>query len=276
MIDFTIHPDDLPRVADWVELNVVFKNESLSKAKLIALLNENGLEKDEDALFDSIIQEIERRQKLYGVDPPYEVVNNVIKPLKDWKDCAEYVLCLWFSYQGAENAHEGTRLFERVSGEAVKSYLHGECSVFGFPAALSLKDSVDNIATCLFEDRGSDPNPQDKDRGVDIVAWKPFGDGRSGQVILLVQCAAGRRWRVKKQIPLQQWSQFIHWNFSIPVPSITITEVMDSADWKKQINDFGVIFDRARIFRNLYQNGPGTVDPDLHDEVIDWCQQTVN
>ena len=279
MIDLIITPDDVSRVADWVELNVVFYSIPFSKAKLISLLNENGYEEGEykgDALFDSIIQEIERRHFLYGVDPPYEIDNNIIRPLKNWKECAEYVLCLWFSYRGADSAHSGTKLFERVSGEAVKNYIEGECTVFGFPTDKTLKQYIDLMATCLFENRGgTDPDPHDKDRGVDVIAWKPFNDDRCGQIIILMQCAAGRRWRTKKSIPLQQWAQFIHWNYLIPIPSISITEVLDDSEWKKQVNDYGIIFDRARIFRNLYRGQPRG-DKGLQNEIIDWCEQTVN
>jgi len=279
MIDL-IDISSVSRVADWVELNVVYFQISLSKSKLISILEDNEFEPDDsdswDEFYDSILQEIDRRIFLYGAGSPIKIAGNVVEPVKNWQDCPEYILCLHFSYWGAENAHQGTKLFERVSNEALKSYLSGKAITLGFPNANSLSDQLDALAEELYEQRGNrNPEPADKDRGVDVIGWIPFDDERNSQIIILMQCAAGRRWDKKKNIPLSTWAQYIHWNFYTTVPSISVTEVIDDKRWQNKVGDYGIIFDRARIYKNIYKP-TFVIDTTLRTEILGWCTNNLN
>lgn len=272
--------DNISAISDWAELNVVYGNVSLSKAKLISLLEDNGFEEDTDysgdELFDSIIQELEKRQKLYGNTPPYSIINSVISPLINWNDYPEYLLCLIFSYWGAANADGGTSLFERISNIALKHYLNGEAVTLGFPNNGNLPAQIDSIAALMGEDRATkNPPPQAKDRGVDVIGWIPFGDDRRGQIIVLMQCAAGKHWNLKKQIHLSTWSQYINWHYETTVPSLSITEILPTKKWSNAVETYGVVFDRARIYRFLYK--PNTnIDAALRAAVIAWCGAQLN
>lgn len=272
--------DDISIISDWAELNVIYYNTTLSKAKLVSLLEDNGYEDDVDyqgdEIFDSIIQELEKRKSLYGNTPPYTIANSIISPLINWSDYPEYLLCLIFSYNGAAKANGGTSLFEQVSNVALKSYLNGEAITVGFPNAGNLPAQLDSIATILNEDRG-DKNPpiHSKDRGVDVIGWNSFGDIRRGQVIILMQCAAGRNWNLKKQIILDVWSQYINWNFYTTIPSMAITEILPIKKWSDAVETYGIVFDRARLYRCLYK--PNTlIDPALRAQVIQWCDNKLN
>lgn len=272
--------DDISIISDWAELNVIYYNTTLSKAKLVSLLEDNGYEEDVDyrgdEIFDSIIQELEKRKYLYGNTPPYTITNSIISPLINWNDYPEYLLCLIFSYMGAANANDGTSLFEQVSNVALKSYLNGEAITVGFPNAGNLPAQLDSIGTALNEDR-SDKNPpaHAKDRGVDVIGWSSFGDNRKGQIIILMQCAAGRNWNLKKQIMVDVWSQYINWNFYTTIPSIAITEILPTKKWSDAVETYGIIFDRARIYRCLYKPN-ASINPTLRAGVIQWCDNRLN
>ncbi len=272
--------DDVSIISDWAELNVVYYNTSLSKSKLISLLEDNGFEEDSDyrgdELFDSILQELEKRKFLYGNNPPYSIVNGVILPLINWGDYPEYLLCLIFSYFGAANAANGTSLFEQISNIALKSYLNGDTITLGFPNAGNLPGQLDHVASALNEDRAAkNPPVQAKDRGVDVIGWNSFGDNRRGQVIILMQCAAGRNWNLKKQIMLDVWAQYINWNYYTTIPSLAITEILSSKKWADAVETYGVLFDRARIYRNLYK--PNTaIDLRLREDIIQWCDNKLD
>ncbi|MBS1636833.1 MAG: hypothetical protein JST26_13030 [Bacteroidetes bacterium] len=275
MIELT-NVEDISLISDWAELNVVYGNAPMSKAKLTSLLEDNGAA-DSDALFDSVIQELEKRQRLYGANPPFTVNGGVISPEIDWNNYPEYLLCLIFSYWGAANANGGTSLFERISDVALKSYLNGETVILGFPNNGNLPQQIDQIAAKMFEDRAAkDPPAQAKDRGVDVIGWIPFGDERRGQIIVLMQCAAGRNWNLKKQIQLSVWSQYINWFYETTVPSMSITEIIPTKKWGKDaVESYGVVFDRARLYRFLYK--PTTViDAGLRAAVVAWCGQKLN
>lgn len=279
MIDL-IDIEDVSIISDWAELNVAYDNAPLSKAKLTSLLEDNGFQKDvdydEDSLFDSIIQELQRRQKLYGSSPPFIVDNNIVVPQTNWNDRPEYFMCLLFSYWGAANAGNGTQLFERISNLVLRSYLNGETITLGFPNEGDLPGQLDNIAMTLFEDRAAiSPPSAAKDRGVDVIGWIGCRDDRKGQIIVLMQCAAGRNWMLKKRIMLDVWAQYINWNYYTTVPSLSITEVVENARWSEAVVHYGVVFDRTRIFKYLYQPHI-TIDADLRAQIIEWCESKMN
>ncbi|MCX6249409.1 MAG: hypothetical protein NTX61_01530 [Bacteroidetes bacterium] len=272
--------DDISVISDWAELNVIFYNTPLSKSKLISVLEDNGYEEDVnyggDELYDSIIQELEKRKSLYGNSPPYSIVNSVITPLIKWIDYPEYILCLIFSYWGAADAQNGTSLFEQVSNIALKNYLSGEAITIGFPNAGNLSGQLDKLAGLLNEDRAAkNPPPKAKDDGVDVIGWNSFGDNRRGQLIVLMQCAAGKNWNLKKQIRLSVWSQYINWFFETTIPSMSITEILPTNKWANAVESYGIVFDRARIYRCLYK--PNTsIDPSLRVGVVQWCDTKLN
>jgi hypothetical protein len=293
------------RMADWVELSVMFTSTPLSKAKISSLINAsgdtdiaelegddleadgageqgNGVEeigKDNEVgdyeLFDSILQELDRRRKLYGDHPPYTIENNVVMPGVSWQDAPELFMCLLFAYWGAWNKHSATKLFERLSNEVLVAHLDGQAVTLGFPNPENLSTQLDTLAALLFERRGNrNPEFTDKDRGVDVVGWKSFNDSRNGQIVVLMQCAAGRTWESKKQIPLPAWSQYINWNYTTTLPCMSVTEIITSTRWQNRIDEYGILFDRARIYQYLYRPGHPINQP-LRDEILDWCTQQV-
>jgi hypothetical protein len=185
-------------------------------------------------------------------------------------------MCLFFSYSGGAVNINGTKLFERLSQQVLKSYLCGEAKVLGFPNNGNLTTQLNELAEKLYESRGNrDPDPHDKDSGVDVVGWKPFHDEKNSQLIVLMQCAAGWNWRTKKQVPLPTWAQYIHWNFTTTIQSISIAEIIELKKWQKITDEYGLVFDRARIVRCLYST-TFVIESGLRDEIIAWCQEKLN
>ena len=103
----------------------------------------------------------------------------------------------------------------------------------------------------------------------------PFLDKRNGQLIVLMQCAAGWHWIKKKPIPLPAWGHFIHWNPNTTIQSIAIAEVVELTKWQNTVDEYGIIFDRARIVRCLYAD-KSKLDAELRKEIIDWCKSQLN
>ena len=90
-----------------------------------------------------------------------------------------------------------------------------------------------------------------------------------------MQCAAGRTWEKKKQIPLNTWVQYIHWNFHTTIPCMALTEIVDRRRWQNRVDDYGIIFDRSRIYSNIY-NGAFIINAELREAVIEWCDNNLN
>lgn len=279
MIDL-IDIEDVSVISDWVEINIIYANTPLSKSKLISLLEDNGFEKDvdydEDSLFDSVMHELQRRETLYGNTPPFSIESNIVTPNNTWDERPEYFMCLLFSYWGAANAGNGTQLFEQISNIVLKSYLNGNAITLGFPNEGDLPGQLDSIAINLREERAIiNPPIAAKDRGVDVIGWLGCDDDRKGQTIILMQCAAGRNWMLKKRIMLDVWAQYINWNYYTTIPSLSITEVIEDKKWSEAVIQYGVVFDRARIFKYLYKPTIA-IDNELRDAIIDWCNNKMN
>ncbi len=268
--------DSIYNIADWIEYYILYKNKTLSKSKMRALLeDEDGIVKEED--IDSVFNEMTKRKKLYGDSSPFEVEGNSIRPKIKWKDNPELTMCLIFSIKGVnqkKGTNDGTKLFERLSREAIKVYLGGEAEVIGFPNKKNFRDQVKYLSEKMREEIGHrNPRPTDKDKGVDIIAWKPHGDMRPNQIVVLLQCGAGLNYSKKKSISIDAWHEFIHFSAK-PVAGIMIPKIVSDEDWMSIRDDYNLIFDRIRIYKAVY-NKPLS-DKALKKQILDWCKVNLN
>jgi len=266
----------IERIADWIELSVIYQNKIFSKARIYSVLNNSG-DDIEEAMVDSIVSELIRRGELYGDASPFVVEGKCIKPRLKWKKRPEMAMCLIFSIRGVKKKkgkNDGTKLFERLSREAARSYLNGEAEVIGFPDNEKLKTQIENISLNACEVTGKRcPAPQDKDKGVDIIAWKPHGDKRSNQIVLLLQCAAGINFEQKRSISLLAWNEFINWAVP-PLQGIMIPSIPTNDEWIKIRDYYYLIFDRVRIYRAIYKNP--ILNKNLRKEIFTWCKDNLN
>lgn len=275
MLNYDISsPNDVDSVANWVEFYLAHENESISKADLSS--NIEGAQGDEPSedFISSVWNELEIREILYGDDSPFSVNGRIIEPRLDWKDKPFYMAFLIYSLEGNPNTPEttavdGGKLFEKICREAIKNYVGGDAIIYGFPAEQTVQDIAQNQ---LKEKFVFTPPNYRKDRNLDIFAWKSFGDNRSSQIIMLVQCAAGFNWKGKlNELNLSAWTKYIHFaatpikGFASPV---TVT---NAGNLEEHSTDGGVFFDRLRLFRLL-----NDLPDDLKNECIEWCELRIN
>lgn len=247
---------------EWLEINLLLSGRFLSKSKIQTISEE-----DDEDLIDSWIIELEMRNESYK-SPLYEIENNLIRPLKTYKEVPEYFLCVYYAFYGAGDRSSGTKLFEMVSAYALKNFLDGEVYVLGFPEGKNLNEYLDDIAFKCKEGRGEPANSDYKDDGVDAIAYKTFDDGRSGNLYVLLQCAAGIHWSKKKSINLNRWTNYIRWFATNITCSISTVDYVNQRDWSKRVSDFGMVLDRLRIYNYLYKF---EVDKNLRKETLEWC-----
>lgn len=265
-------------VADWVELTLIYDgddSEFISKAELSRVVEAQGKAPDEAYLSD-IFQILNHRQNMY-VKGFFKIDGNSIERIFQGEPPIEYIFCLLLSLYGAGGGGPKTKLFERLACCAISKYIE-KAYVFGWPYDATDEDNFNSrveAATIRMADRlnerfNSPPEPHYKDAGVDVVAWKPFTDGRSGQLVLLVQCAAGHnRWN-KKQIPSRRWNQYIHFAAE-PSTGFALPKAMIStSDWHDKSCDYGLLFDRIRIINLL---GGGLDEQDLRRDLVNFLEQ---
>ncbi|NJM40115.1 MAG: hypothetical protein HC853_04800 [Anaerolineae bacterium] len=268
-------PDSIDAIADWIELRLAITEERLSKAKVASDIESLCGDEPPDHRITTVWAELSRRQNLYSKG--YFAVNGNTIERVSVHEKTEYVYCLLLSLYGVESdANLSGRLFERLVRGAVEKYLSGKALVFGWPfeqkndsnqsLTTRLGLQIQNIADQLNERFVEPPPNKFKDRGVDIIGWIEFGDSRSGQVVILLQSAAGHNWKGKAPVPEKSWSQYIHWACN-PAIAFAVPCVITKNDWHEVSREKGILFDRIRIL-NLLSNAVS--DRQLNIELVEW------
>ena len=276
-------PDsDVNVVADWAELYVLSTNTSLAKLELSNFIKANLPEVTDDtvriALVDSVFNELAfRKSKLYGNSCHYEVIGNTINSIISLKDLPEVGLCLIFSLKGVivqKGRNNGTKFFEQISNIASKTFM-GDSYLVGFPNNSQLDRQIQDACNNCVETKGHEnPRKSDKDGGVDIVAWRTFGDERTNKIVVLIQCGAGKHFEQKKPINVPRWRRWVHWAFD-PITGMTTPKIVrDNNEWQELSDYYKLILDRPRLVRFIH-NSPYS-DAALKREIEEWCLNNIN
>lgn len=275
VLDDADKPD---RVADWVELELSLGEESFSKAKLSSIIRDAAGDDPREEFISDVWRHLERRVALY-LNQYFERDRDLLRRRGDvMATRLEYDVCLFFSLYGADQ-REGAdpKLFERLSAEAIGRHIDGPYFVFGWPALENVQAAigarVQQVADLLRERFVEAPRDQYKDRGVDIISWKPFAEPdhasrRTGQLVVLSQCAAGHDWRDKTaQLPMGSWTQYVHWT-NDPIPAFAVPCVIVDDLWHDVNREVkGLVFDRVRLLNSL---GDGVAENNLRAALMAW------
>ena len=265
-------PSSKSDVANWAEFYICASQTSLSKSELSSFIEGSSGSEPNPEFIDDVWQELAFRENLYGSQPPYSVENREVLCKIDWTVSPEYLVCVILSIDGAaENSSATGKLFEKISCEAVKSYMGGDAIIYGFPQ----KQTLEEIATLLNERFNYNPSSNFKDRGVDIIAWKSFGDDRKSQIVGLFQCAAGYNWKKKLlEVPIDAWKSYIIWSSTLPFKGFVLPVVIEEDIFHETTLTGGVMIDRPRLYR--YTQNISARNENLKTELVEWCKAKVS
>lgn len=276
---FNLPRDERASVADWVELELALNHEieTLSKATVSSVIEGQTGNAADEALLTDVWRLLERRSELYHLSP-FSVEGNLVARVPEVPISEAYLACLFFSLYGVRTNRSDPKILERIAAICIAEYLGGQSYVFGWPpmddVPTQIPERIGELAAHMCEKLAEYPAAKYKDRGVDVVSWKPFetegrGDHRSGQIAILSQCAAGQDWAKKKgDVPLDAWKQYIHWA-NAPVRGFVVPGVIQDENWHDTSVDCGVVFDRARICNNMPTPFP---DADLLASIRTWVE----
>lgn len=213
-----------------------------------------------------VTSEIDRRILLGNGSYPFTRRGNTLKYTPS--STSAYEFCLITSLQKNITKAPFNSLpitFELLSAEIAKHYLGepAECIRTGWPShgADRPKSFIELIK--LVSQRTGEFNWQPKipvqpgevdlgpkDEGMDYVAWKPFGDQRTGKVFLLGQCACGNDWESKlkdlNKEKLEQWVNPITWAQFLPAFSVP-HHIPGHYIFSYVCEQAGITFDRLRL-----------------------------
>jgi hypothetical protein len=275
--------DDSERVADWLELELSLGEPSFSRSKLASIVRDAAGVDPSEAFISDVWGQVRGRSALYSTKF-FDVQGDLIARRDAVADGRlEYEVCLFFSLYGASR-QEGSdpKLFERMSAEAIGHHLNGPVFVFGWPVLPDVQTAiaarVKQVSELLRERFVEAPAERYKDRGVDVISWKPFAEPdhanrRSGQLVVLSQCAAGHDWRKKThELPMASWRQYFHWATD-PMAAFAVPCVIGEELWHDVAREVeGLVFDRVRLLTHLPQ---GVQDTGLKTALEAWHAEQI-
>lgn len=264
-------PSDEKCVADWIELSVALDREPISKAAIINKISGASGDEPSDAFISFLWDELDYRMVLYGDSPPFVVQGMEIVPNLQWEDSPEYIMCLILSLTGnPSNPTPTGKLFERISMEAAKNYLNGCAIVFGHPDP----HTVANVCVMTHEGFKTELPAVYNDRGVDVIAWKPFNDKRGNQIIVLMQCAGGHNWTTKTgDVVARAWTEKYMTFGCYPVRGFSTAVIISNKEQFEEVSfEAHLLFDRTRIYQNVVNKA---FEGNLKTEIKSWCDTRI-
>lgn len=278
--------DRAEALCDWAEACALFsRGVSISDVKDELL--DGGLATNDsvDPLLSAVRREADRRRIGCAEAYPLTWTDRRIEVTGGWRDAPAYCFMLLlslthhYSQLRLSDAASQTpaELFESICVTAYEVYVGGRAIRFGSrrrnPIPTQFEAAVRYVCQETSEDHGHGlfARASLQDDGLDVLAWRPFGDSRSGQLVLLGQCAIGVNWTTKiRELSLERWRGHVRWAVT-PLTSISLPLVhSDGVEWRRNLADAGIIFDRVRIAALIHRAG-GLTKP-LRTAVIGWCR----
>lgn len=252
---------------------------------------------DDEASFrmtETIWEEL--RCRMHALKPGYPLEvdrDRLVLPHTSWRDVPAFTMLLLVdlaqSYPPvtvdieASEADSGwARLFEKVVEASERGLLGGPCCRFGWPVEPGWPSGIDerieklaDLVDLRMENLKGKTDPQDKDRGLDVVGRLAIADSAVGTVVLLTQCAAGKNWTKKRGEPsLADWQDILQWNAKLARAVAVPWRLEGRWDIRKVYRYFddAVILDRPRL---ICGNPDGFLDADTTDRIVEWCEPLV-
>jgi hypothetical protein len=267
---------------DWIEASLLLSSEgSISKTDINDLLIENLIfnEESTDELTSSTPQDkaalvidqawyhIKRRVKNLGISSGIDLTDDLLVRNANSALAHRFLLALTCKAIYPEwgriwdtSASEYGELFEQVSEVAVAQLLQGwkvQRLGWGRSNTTPLRTDVDQLTIDLREPQGSEVDllitSYTKDMGLDLVAYRPFGDHLAALPILFFQCASGQNWQTKLSTPnLHRWGKVISFT-SQPKKALTLPfAFLDAQQFRKDTMDLdGIVLERYRLLQGL-------------------------
>lgn len=246
---------------EWLEqLFVLDQLSTISRASILSIFPSG--QSPDGAELDELFAEVRRRSQIAPMIYPFRDTDDEIV-LDPAVDARVYLTLLVLSIEGAPFRRENrfTEInpdFELLTREALVSYSGPGAKGlrFGWPNGDGrperLADAVEWLAQSMGLGVGvvhDEVDDDDKDGGIDVVAWKPFDDGSPSFTAWLAQCTVQATYERKtSDISSERWIAWIRFGkspesvLSVPFAIPPNAKVRDQM--KYEIN---VLLDRMRI-----------------------------
>ncbi|MDE2824183.1 MAG: hypothetical protein OXK79_11845 [Chloroflexota bacterium] len=306
------------RLADWVELNLLFDEEpviSLAQVtnelagippddsddseRRFSFSDDDDTEAEEttsgfwetaEDWAEAGFSELRDRATWLGDAYPLEVNGETVllSTNEATRNVSRFLILLRARqlYQGAmgDDAEVSGRIFESLVKHALGTYVDTEHRVrFGVAGGYrgsglpdSLPEAIEEMRQRLHEERGIVPSGAEGDYKADAIAWKPFGDRRPGQLLVIGQATisegdwtkerVARRW-TDRNSPEERLINLL----ARPVTAVAFPETLSltSRETLKGLVYSSIPFDRLRLLSLLRDDDLPT---SLRTDMDSWVQ----
>ena len=268
-------------IADWIETSVLVSTSGhFGRDRLVELASEEI--HATPAVVGSALAVMARRSLCLGDNYPFAV--NDLAVLRTSSDLRDHYAALLFlspdsvARQTIETLPltDMSELFEVIAESALANLWGpgGEAVTFGFPSRHGRPEAFDQAVVWLAARIGLTPGrgyrpPFRKDGGVDVVAWRQFGDRRPGFPIALAQCTIQRETFTKtSDIDLRLWASWLAMDMD-PMSLLVIPGTIRSSgpDWQ-QLSTVVTVIERLRLIELLARNQDGPKNVPWANEII--------
>ena len=280
-------------LADWLEFNVLVgrgrqanlddMRDALRTGALGYSADEAPVGRLEEIAADVQAEIASRAQRAQRAYPFHLKGSSLERRISSADRCSStYAFCLAVSFLSWEKqnlaGHFPARIFEEVSRLVAQQYLGGNALRFGWPRVTTeLPSKFGDAVTKLCERMGegaeyrpNDASGDEKDEGLDVVAWRSI-DERRGKLLLFGACATGQNWEHKlTELQPKRFCQTFLRDPVAPNPAKAFftPRVVPQESWRKYTNKAGMLFDRCRVSLLV----PQLPTKRRHGDVREWMQ----
>ena len=242
------------KIADWLEVTALTRGRPLTLTLLEALGTTHGYSAADVALG---VNSMTRRRTLLGDAYPFRTAVGGISATSNATHSPWSAMLLMSAESPVRPSLDiaaAAEHLERITTVALAE-LYGpgtEAIRFGWPSDVGRPPEFPDAIRWLAKQMsvpvgGSYRPPHRKDGGVDVVAWRPFPDGRSGFPVLLVQCTLERDYAHKaSDIDLRVWSGWLRLDTD-PATALAIPEVVPAGEVWNSLAARTIVLDRMRL-----------------------------
>lgn len=298
------------RLADWVEINLVVGDEPVvSVTDLTAALTADPPDSADDSetrerfsdeaeqLADEAFAELGERAKWLtesyplAIDGGIATVRDAVSNLDLWRFVALLRARQLYPGNLGDDGVDSGELFEELTSHAVGAYIGAgleERIRFGVAGGRrggglpqQLRDAIPALSALMHERPGASPTRNGGDYKADVIAWRPFGDKRGGQTVMIGQATISEgKWMQKE--PARKWTDsqtgvvrainFI----ARPLTAVAFVETLSTVP-DDTLNGLppsfsSVPFDRLRLLSVLSE---GDLPQQLQSDIASWVDKTI-
>lgn len=269
------------RIADWIEVGLVVRGpRPLGLDSLHSFYSSSvGLEPQ---LVNTGVREMARRASLLGDRYPFALHGEYAVQSVAGASSSAYLAAALMApgnpvreYINATPDESMAVIFENLVVDATARLWGdaGRALRFGWPSDIGRPPEFDLAIRWLAQTIGVDVGqgyrqPRRKDGGVDVVAWRPFADGRTGFPVLLVQCTLQENLLAKgMDVDTRLWGSWLAIDVDPTTALATPAALPSGPVWNELVLKY-MVLDRIRLV--------GLAKPTMTDELaLDWIASTV-